>query len=120
MILDKYLTKEALKAQVSILLVLLSILVSQSFIKKLADAADGDIPANFILQLVALQLPYIITLILPFSLFLVILFSSRSAVRLTAKMTAMHAGSCGERHVIWLMLRIAFYNMLLFCALSFS
>ncbi len=118
MIIKRYLIKEAFKAQLYVLCVLLIVFISQHFIRILSDAADGEIPTNFILQLVGLKLPYVLTLILPFSLFLGIFFY-HGRMYVNHEMTALHALGFSEWAVTRTLMLVATVNIILFCILSF-
>ena len=84
----------------------------------MSDAADGEIPTNFILQLVGLKLPYVLTLILPFSLFLG-LFFCHGRMYVNHEMTALHALGFSEWAVTRTLMLVATVNIIFFCFLSF-
>ena len=74
----KYLIAETLKSQIAVLVVLMTIFVSQKFVRVLSDASEGDIPSSIIFQLLSLNLPALLALIIPLSLFLGIFIGSRT------------------------------------------
>ena len=70
MLIFRYLLRETLKSQIAVFLVLMAIFVIQKFVRVLAAATDGDIPAGLVLGFLALNMPVLASLILPLSLFL--------------------------------------------------
>jgi len=89
-LLFRYLFKETLKTQLAVLFVLMLIFLSQRFVKILANASEGDIPADLVLTLVGLNLPYLALLMLPLSLFVGILFAF-GRLYAESEMTVMYA-----------------------------
>lgn len=75
MIIIRYLVKETLKSQLSILFVLLLIFFCQKLVRILSAAVDGEIPTNLVFSLLMLGLAEMGQLILPLSLFLAILIT---------------------------------------------
>jgi len=71
----RYLFKETTKTQLAVLFVLLMIFVSQRFIRVLAQAAEGSLPVDLVVNVMLLNLPYFFMLILPISLFVGILLA---------------------------------------------
>ena len=92
MILLRYLMLETFKSQIGILFVLLLIFVSQKFIRILAEAINGVIPADLVVTLLYLSLPTLATLMLPISFFLAVLFA-HGRLHSESEMVAMT--SCG-------------------------
>ena len=74
-ILTVYLAREILKTSCATLLVLYVILVSNSFGRVLADVADGDIPQQALWPVLLGQSVNLLSLLLPISLFLGIVFT---------------------------------------------
>ncbi|GIU09935.1 LPS export ABC transporter permease LptF [Shewanella glacialipiscicola] len=112
MIVFKYLIREVLKAQVAVLLVLLTIFISQHFVRILADASDGDFPASLIMTLIGLNLPYLVILVLPLSLFLGILLA-HGRMYSENEMVILHGVGVSEWYVTRVILILAVINMLL-------
>ena len=75
MILLRYLMLETFKSQIGILFVLFLIFVSQQFIRILAEAIKGAIPADLVMTFLYLNIPALATLMLPISFFLAVLFA---------------------------------------------
>lgn len=75
MILLRYLMLETFKSQIGILFVLFLIFVSQQFIRILAEAIKGVIPADLVLTFLYLNIPALATLMLPIGFFLAVLFA---------------------------------------------
>lgn len=75
MILDKYIFKEILKAQVVTLIILLTVFISQSIIRLASKAAVGSIPADIVAYLAIYSLPDISVIMLPLTLFIAILIT---------------------------------------------
>ena len=57
MLIFRYLSTEVFKSQLAVFLTLMTIFVSQKFVSILADAAEGSIPGQLVLQMVMLKLP---------------------------------------------------------------
>ncbi|MGL5148136.1 MAG: LPS export ABC transporter permease LptF [Plesiomonas shigelloides] len=111
MIVFRYLLREVFKAQISVLLVLLTIFISQHFVRVLADASDGDFPASLVLTLLGLNLPYLAVLVIPLSLFLGILLS-HGRMYAENEMVVLHGVGVSEWYVTRVTLLLALLNML--------
>lgn len=98
MLIFRYLTRETFKSQIAVLAVLMTIFVSQKFVRVLADASDGDIPSQVVIQLLSLNLPALAALILPLSLFLGILLA-HGRIYADSEMTVLHACGVSEWYV---------------------
>ncbi|MDP2559619.1 LPS export ABC transporter permease LptF [Psychrobium sp. 1_MG-2023] len=112
MIIFSYLIREALKSQLAVLFILMSIFLSQKFVRILADAVDGDLPGALVATLLALNLPKLAGLILPLSLFLGILMA-HSRMYADSEMTVMHATGISEWYVTRITLVLAFIMMVI-------
>src|SRR3990167_2861870 len=75
MIIFRYLTREVFATLVSVTFVLLFIFISNQFVRYLGDAAAGKLIGSVLFRLMLLQIPYLLGLLLPLSLFLGILLS---------------------------------------------
>ena len=73
-IVRRYLTKEVFQSMLSILAVLLIVMVANSFVHYLSQAAEGSMSFLAVSKIIALMLPRLVAFILPISLFLAILF----------------------------------------------
>ncbi|WP_404399823.1 LPS export ABC transporter permease LptF [Idiomarina seosinensis] len=94
----KYLISETFKSQLAVLFILMTIFVSQKFVRVLSDASEGDIPGTIIFQLLSLNLPALLALILPLSLFLGILLA-HGRIYADNEMTVLHACGVSEWYV---------------------
>ncbi|WP_028117844.1 LPS export ABC transporter permease LptF [Ferrimonas senticii] len=113
MILLKYLLKEAFKSQMAVLAVLVTIFVSQQFVRILADATDGELPGQLVMTLLALNLPELLTLILPLSLFLGVM-TAHGRMYADSEMTVLHAVGVSE----WYVTRVTLLLALLMAAIA--
>ena len=111
MIVFRYLIREVLKAQIAVLLVLLTIFISQHFVRVLADASDGEFPASLVMTLLGLNLPYLAVLVLPLSLFLGILLA-HGRMYAENEMIIFHGVGVSEWYVTRVTLLLAVANML--------
>lgn len=93
-----YLISETFKSQLAVLFILMTIFVSQKFVRVLSDASEGDIPGTIIFQLLSLNLPALMALILPLSLFLGILLA-HGRIYADNEMTVLHACGVSEWYV---------------------
>lgn len=75
LIILRYLLREVFKAQMTVLTVLLVVFLSREFVSVLAKAAEGKFPADLVMNLVLLNMPALIMMVLPLSLFLGILMA---------------------------------------------
>ncbi|WP_159656774.1 LPS export ABC transporter permease LptF [Vibrio atypicus] len=99
MIIVRYLIRETLKSQLAIFSVLLLVFISQTFIKVLGDATDGDIPARLILSIVGLNIPKMGLLMLPMSLYIGILLTF-GRLYSESEITVMNATGMGSKPLI--------------------
>lgn len=113
----KYLIAETLKSQIAVLVVLMTIFVSQKFVRVLSDASEGDIPSSIIFQLLSLNLPALLALIIPLSLFLGILLA-HGRIYADNEMTVLHACGVSEWYVTRVTLVAAFLLALVTAALT--
>jgi len=95
LIVFRYLTGEVLKSQFAVFLILITIIVSQRFVKILADASEGEIAGQLVLTLVALKLPQLAMLILPLAAFLGVLIAY-GRIYADSEMTVLHATGSSE------------------------
>ncbi len=92
MIIARYLTKEISLAFISITGILLLIALSNRFALFLTKAATGELPVGFVFNIVWLYIPELLTILIPLSLFLAILFAFS---RLHAESEMAVLSSCG-------------------------
>ncbi len=111
----RYLIGETFKSQIAVLVVLMTIFVSQKFVRVLADASAGEIPSNIVIQLLGLNLPALAALILPLSLFLGILLA-HGRIYAENEMSVLHA--CGVSE--WYVTRVTLVAAVLLALLTAS
>ncbi|MCE0494081.1 LPS export ABC transporter permease LptF [Vibrio salinus] len=99
MIIVRYLIRETLKSQLAIFFILFLVFLSQRFIRVLADATDGDIPARMILSIVGLNMPAMGLLMLPLSLYIGILITF-GRLYAESEITVMNATGIGNKFLI--------------------
>ncbi|SES70434.1 LPS export ABC transporter permease LptF [Thorsellia anophelis] len=99
MIIIRYLTKEIFKTQISILFILLLIFFSQSMIRILGSAVEGQVSADIILPLLGLGVPDMAQLILPLSLFLALLMTL-GRMHTESEITVMYACGISPRRIL--------------------
>jgi lipopolysaccharide export system permease protein len=75
MIIFRYLTKEVFQSLFAVTFVLLLIFLSNQLVRYLSYAASGKIPASILLQLMGLEIPYLLAVLLPLGLYLGILLA---------------------------------------------
>ncbi|OXX71141.1 MULTISPECIES: LPS export ABC transporter permease LptF [Vibrio] len=91
--------RETLKSQFAIFFVLFLVFLSQRFIRVLAEASDGDIPARMILSIVSLNMPAMGLLMLPLSLYIGILLTF-GRLYAESEITVMNATGIGNKFLI--------------------
>ncbi|MCL1114972.1 MULTISPECIES: LPS export ABC transporter permease LptF [Shewanella] len=117
MIVFRYLIGEVLKAQIAVLVVLLTIFISQQFVRVLADASDGEFPASLVMTLLGLNLPQLTVLVLPLSFFLAILLA-HGRMYAENEMVVLHGVGVSEWYVTRVTLLVAFANLIFTAYLS--
>ncbi len=106
MIIVRYLIRETLKSQFAVFFVLFLVFLSQKFIRVLADASDGDIPANMIMSIVGLNMPAMGLLMLPLSLYVGILLTF-GRLYAESEITVMNATGIGNKFLVQAALYLA-------------
>ncbi|MGF1757888.1 LPS export ABC transporter permease LptF [Photobacterium sagamiensis] len=106
MIIVRYLTRETLKSQFSVLFVLFLVFISQKFIRILASATEGSIPGDLILTLMGLYMPSMTLLMLPLSLYIGILLTFGRLYG-ESEITVMNATGIGNKFLIQAALLLA-------------
>ncbi|HAD38655.1 MAG TPA: LPS export ABC transporter permease LptF, partial [Plesiomonas shigelloides] len=99
MIIIRYLVREVLKSQIAILFVLMLIFFCQKLVRVLSSAVEGDLPANLVMSVLGLGLPYMAQLMLPLSLFVGLLFTY-GRLYAESEMTVMFACGMGKRTLL--------------------
>ncbi len=103
MLIFRYLLKETVKSQMAVFLVLMAIFITQRFVRVLAEASSGDIPAGLVLGFLGLKVPVLASLILPLSLFLGIMLA-HGRLYVDSEMSVMRACGISEWYVTRVML----------------
>ena len=106
MIVFRYLIGEVFKSQLAVFLILITIIMSQRFVKILADASDGDIPGQLVLTILSLKLPQLAVVIIPLSAFLGVLIAY-GRIYADSEMTVLHATGISEWYVTRLTLTLS-------------
>ncbi|GAA0810368.1 LPS export ABC transporter permease LptF [Colwellia sp. D2M02] len=112
MIIFRYLLKEVAKTQLAVFLVLMTIFISQKFVRYLGDASDGSIPGQLVMTFIALKVPDLAGMMLPLSLFLGVLLAY-GRIYADSEMTVLHACGVSEWYVVRVTLVLAFITAIL-------
>ncbi|MDP4946080.1 MAG: LPS export ABC transporter permease LptF [Alishewanella sp.] len=112
MIIFRYLIGEVFRSQLAVFLILTTIIISQRFVKILADASEGEIPGQLVMSIVALKLPQLAVIILPLSAFLGILVAY-GRIYADSEMTVLHATGVSEWYITRLTLLLSLVMALL-------
>ncbi len=99
LIIRRYMLKEIGVTFVGVTLLLMLIFISGTFVRILAEAAEGDYPAKVVLSLFALKSVGSIVLVLPISLFLGVMLALGRLYK-DSEMVAMTACAIGPEHVM--------------------
>ncbi|MDF1678448.1 MAG: LPS export ABC transporter permease LptF [Legionellaceae bacterium] len=92
MLIFRYLAKEVFTTLFALTSILLLIFMSNQFVRYLAKAASGKIPATFILKILALELPMLMGLLMPLGFYMALLLAY-GRLYVDSEMTVLHA--CG-------------------------
>ena len=106
MIIFRYLLKEVAKTQLAVFFVLMTIFISQKFVRVLGDASEGNIPGQMVMTFIALKIPDLAGMMLPLSLFLGILLAY-GRIYADNEMTVLHACGISEWYVVRVTLVLA-------------
>ena len=99
MIIFRYLLKEVVKTQLAVFFVLMTIFISQKFVRVLGDASEGGIPGQLVMVFIGLKIPELAGMMLPLSLFLGILLAY-GRIYADSEMTVLHACGVSEWYVV--------------------
>jgi len=106
-IIFRYLLKEVAKTQLAVFFVLMTIFISQKFVRVLGDASEGSIPGQMVMTFIALKIPDLAGMMLPLSLFLGVLLAY-GRIYADNEMTVLHACGVSEWYVVRVTLVLAF------------
>ncbi|PKG82414.1 LPS export ABC transporter permease LptF [Colwellia sp. 75C3] len=112
MIIFRYLLKEVAKTQLAVFFVLMTIFISQKFVRVLGDASEGSIPGQLVMTFIALKIPDLAGFILPLSLFLGVLLAY-GRIYADSEMTVLHACGVSEWYVVRVTLVLAVITAIL-------
>ncbi|MGB1263805.1 MAG: LPS export ABC transporter permease LptF [Cognaticolwellia sp.] len=99
MIIFRYLLKEVAKTQVAVFLVIMTIFISNKFVRVLDDASEGGIPGHLVMTFIGLKIPDLAGMILPLSFFLGVLLAY-GRIYADNEMTVLHACGVSEWYVV--------------------
>lgn len=107
MIIFRYLLKEVAKTQLAVFLVLMTIFISNKFVRILDDASEGGIPGHLVMTFIGLKIPDLAGMILPLSFFLGVLLAY-GRIYAENEMTVLHACGVSEWYVVRITLILGF------------
>ncbi|MDN4502822.1 LPS export ABC transporter permease LptF [Alteromonadaceae bacterium BrNp21-10] len=117
MLIFRYLLSETMKSQVAVFMVLMAIFITQKFVRVLAEATNGDIPAGLVLGFLSLKVPVLAALILPLSLFLGIMLA-HGRIYADSEMAVLRACGVSEWYVTRVMLVLGMFMAILTAVLT--
>jgi lipopolysaccharide export system permease protein len=100
LILTRYLAKDVLLNTAAVTLVLVLVAISNQFVLYLSRAAAGELPVGLVLEVVALNLPFLLSVLLPFGFFLGVLLAYGRLYTET-EMTVMLACGFSIKRLVW-------------------
>ncbi|MGJ8679336.1 LPS export ABC transporter permease LptF [Paraglaciecola sp.] len=106
MLIFRYLVFETLKSQLAVFMLLMAIFITQKFVRVLAEASNGEIPAGLVLGFLALSTPVLASLVLPLSLFLGIMLA-HGRLYVDSEMAVMRACGISEWYITRVMMVLA-------------
>ena len=112
MIIFRYLLKEVAKTQLAVFIVLMTIFISNKFVRVLDDASEGGIPGQMVMVFIGLKIPDLAGMILPLSFFLGILLAY-GRIYADNEMSIFHACSVSEWYVVRVTLLLAFVTAII-------
>ena len=107
MIIFRYLLKEVFKTKLAVFFVLMTIFISNKFVRVLDDASEGGIPGHLVMIFIGLKIPDLAGMILPLSLFLGILLAY-GRIYADSEMSVLHACGVSEWYVVRVTLLLSF------------
>ncbi len=117
----RYLAKEVFLTLIALTAILMLIFLSNQFVQYLSRAANGQIPAAFILKLLALELPNLLGLLLPLG-FYVSMLLAYGRLYAESEMTVLHACGYGAgallKHSLYMAMVVAALVSLVVLVLS--
>jgi lipopolysaccharide export system permease protein len=111
-IIFRYLLKEVAKTQLSVFLVIMTIFISNKFVRVLDDASEGGIPGHLVMTFIGLKIPDLAGMILPLSFFLGVLLAY-GRIYAENEMTVLHACGVSEWYVVRVTLILGFVTAII-------
>ncbi len=108
MIIERYLKREILHTLLAVTSVLLFIFLSRQLVRYLSQAAAGKLSAKALFVLLSLQIPNLLAILLPLSLFLAILLAF-GRMYSDQEMTALFASGFSIRQLFGITFRFALW-----------
>ncbi|MBA6342294.1 LPS export ABC transporter permease LptF [Colwellia sp. MB02u-10] len=112
MIILRYLLKEVAKTQLAVFLVIMTIFISNKFVRVLDDASEGGIPGHLVMTFIGLKIPDLAGMILPLSFFLGVLLAY-GRIYAENEMTVLHACGVSEWYVVRVTLILGFVTAII-------
>lgn len=112
MILSRYLLSEVFKTQFAVFFVLMTIFISNQFVRVLGDASEGGIPGSLVMVFIGLKAPELAGMLMPLSMFLGILLAY-GRIYADSEMTVLHACGVSEWYIIRLTLILSVITALI-------
>ncbi len=112
MIIFRYLLKEVAKTQLAVFLVIMTIFISNKFVRVLDDASEGGIPGHLVMTFIGLKIPDLAGMILPLSFFLGVLLAY-GRIYAENEMTVLHACGVSEWYVVRVTLILGFVTAII-------
>lgn len=117
MIVFRYLLKEVAKTQLAVFVVMMTIFISNKFVKVLDDASEGGTPGEVIMVYLGLYMPELAGTVLPLSFFLGILLAY-GRIYADNEMTILHATGMSEWYIVRVTLILGLITAVLTGALT--
>jgi lipopolysaccharide export system permease protein len=111
-IIFRYLLKEVAKTQFAVFLVIMTIFISNKFVRVLDDASEGGIPGHLVMTFIGLKIPDLAGMILPLSFFLGVLLAY-GRIYADNEMTVLHACGVSEWYVVRVTLILGFVTAII-------
>ncbi|MFT5637066.1 MAG: lipopolysaccharide export system permease protein [Cognaticolwellia sp.] len=112
MIIFRYLLKEVAKTQLAVFLVIMTIFISNKFVRVLDDASEGGIPGHLVMTFIGLKIPDLAGMILPLSFFLGVLLAY-GRIYAENEMTVLHACGVSEWYVVRVTIILGFVTAII-------
>ena len=108
MILQRYVTKEIYLTMIATTLILLVIFISNQFAHYLKIAAVGHLTAKSVLELMAIQVPLLLGILLPLGLFIGIMLTY-GRLYVDNEMTVLMASGFSQTNLLVVTLKLTFF-----------